>query len=385
MRSRPWPPPCAPGSSPEMPIPHGPVPSRPRRARVWVTAHGPVPSRPRRARVWVTAHGPVPPRPRRARVWVTARGPVPPRPRRARVWVTAALLALVLAGCGVRLDSAPPTAPSPDPQEQVRQQAARSAADLYAAAQAARDTTEDDAVRDALLAVEQAASAHHHALGGVWEPWPGSGPEATTYPGADPAAPTPTPTATAQDVLGLLESTASDAQSASLEQVGLEDGGVAVLLGSIAISANYLAADLAGALGGEASQLPAAPLPAPAPGSIDADTSRLVDGARYAFEVVAARSSGAQRDAASERAGQLAAVGDAVQPEEDTRQVAYDISGTTSDRDLAGLAELDVVGAYLTVLDGDPGDPAAVLAAATYAAGQARSWDVTLPALPGLS
>ena len=101
--------------------------------------------------------------------------------------------------------------------------------------------------------------------------------------------------------------------------------------------------------------------------------------------MVAARSSGAQRDAASERAGQLAAVGDAVLPEEDTRQVAYDISGTTSDRDLAGLAELDVVGAYLTVLDGEPGDPAAVLAAATYAAGQARSWDVTLPALAGLS
>ena len=301
------------------------------------------------------------------------------------MWVGAALLAAVLAGCGVRLDGPAPTAPEPDSQEQIRQQAARAAADIYAAAQSARDAAEEDDVRDVLLAVEQAATAHHHALGGVWEPWPGAGPEAATYPGEDLPPPSPAPAATPRDVLKLLGSAASGAHTAALDQVGLQEGGSAVLLGSIAISTSYLAADLADSLGTSASSLPAEPLPPPAPGSVDPDTSRAVDGARYALEVVAARSSGPQRDGAAGRAGELAAVADAVRPENDIRQVAYDITGTTTDGDLAGLAELDVVGAYLALFDGEAGDPAAVLAAATHAAGQARSWDVTLPALPGLS
>src|SRR5699024_9408907 len=131
----------------------------------------------------------------------------------------------------------------------------------------------------------------------------------------------------------------------------------------------------AAALGVEGHTLPAEPLPAPEPGTVDPETSRTVDAARYAFEVIAARSSGEQRAAASQRAGHLADVADAVDPEQDAREVAYDITGSAEAQALATAAELDVLRAYVTLLSVDGGDREAVLAAAVHAAGQVRAWD----------
>ncbi|WP_152192891.1 ferritin family protein [Georgenia satyanarayanai] len=298
-----------------------------------------------------------------------------------RALAAALLAALTLTGCGLRLETPPPEVPTADAVEQARQDAAVVAAQLRAAAGAA--TTGGEA-GEVLAAVRAAAAEHHAALGGVWEPWPGAGPEATAYPDG-PATPAPTPAATPEQVLDLLEEGAAAARADALDH----DGELGRLLAAVAISRTWLAVDLARALSVEAERLPAAPQPAPAPGTIDPQTSRAVDAARYAFEVVAARSSGAQREAAVTRAEQLGLVAGAVAPEEDEREVAYDvgdIAGTaTPERALAGAAELDVVAAYVALLGTAAEDRETVLDAATYAAGQARSWDTALPALPGLS
>ncbi|WP_324653065.1 hypothetical protein [Georgenia sp. H159] len=299
-----------------------------------------------------------------------------------RALAAALLAAVALTGCGVRLDTPPPEVPVADATEQARQDAARAAADLHGAAQAARATlTGDEALSAVLTAVETTSTEHHAALGGVWEPWPGSGPEAT-HPAPQTA---PAPTAEAVDaspaaVLALLEESAAAAREGALAH----GGDLGRLLAAVAISRTYQAADLARALSVPAETLPAAPLPAPEPGTVPADTSRALDAARYALEVVAARSSGGQRAAAVARAEHLSEVAGGVDPEADRRDVAYDITGAEG-RSLAAAAELDVVRAYVAALAEEDADREAVLAAATHAAGQARTWDGTLPPLPGLS
>lgn len=302
-------------------------------------------------------------------------------PRRA---LGAALLAaLTLTGCGLRLETPPPEVPTADAVEQARQDAALVAAQLHdvAGAAAAAADVELGAV---LTAVQAASTAHHEALGGVWEPWSGAGPEATAYPDA-PTTPSPTPAATPQEVLDLLEQGAAAARADALDH----DGELGRLLAAVAISRTWLAVDLGRALSVEPERLPATPQPPPEPGAVDPQTSRALDAARYAFEVVAARSSGPQRESAVTRAEQLALVAGAVDPAEDEREVAYDVTGTADagapERALAGAAELDVVGAYVALLGTAAEDRETLLDAATYAAGQARSWDTALPALPGLS
>lgn len=306
---------------------------------------------------------------------------------RLRTAGAALLVGLALAGCGVRIETPPPAVPVADAAEQARQDAARTAEQLRAAAAAAGVSADAD-LTPVLTAVEAASAEHRTALGGVWAPWPGAGPDATAYPGPD-ATPSPTPTgedATPADVLGLLEEAALAAHDAAVAH----DGDLARLLGAVAISRTYLAQDLAAALGEEASGLPAAPLAAPGPGELDPDTSVALDAARYALEVVAARTTGAERTRAVERADHLEEVASAVAPEDDRREVAYDITaaaqGTaTSEHALAATAELDVVRAYIALLAADGARRADVLAAAVDAAAAARSWSATLPALPGLS
>ena len=315
--------------------------------------------------------------------------PVAHHGRARAVRLAAAVLAAVsLAGCGVRLDTPPPEVPVADATEEARQGAARESAQLHALAVAARAATDDAATGEVLIAVESAAAEHHAALGGVWEPWPGAGPEATAYPGESPS-PSETPDAgeaTPQAVLDLLEESAAAARQSALEQ----SGELGALFAAVAISRDRLAADLAEALGTSVQALTAEPLPLPAPGSLDPETSRTLDAARYALEVVAARSSGDQRTAAAERAAYLAEVAGAVAPEEDIRDVAYDLSvaadSETPERDLAAAAEHDVVRAYVTLLTADDGvDREAVFAAALHAAREVRSWGGALPELPGLS
>ncbi|MEE6272700.1 hypothetical protein V2J56_04975 [Georgenia sp. MJ206] len=345
-----------------------------------------------------------------------------PRPRAARTAAragTGVLILTLLAGCGVRLETPPPTIPSPPAAEVLRQDVALEARDLTArSASALSAGGTSDAVADALTDVEEAATAHLAALDGVWEPWPGSGPDATAPPTAAPGAGSPGPggapgaaaggagataagAATPADVLALLVAGARTAHDAARGP-----GETAPLLAAVAISRTYAAVDLAAALGTEADVPLGTPLPDPGGAgaqagagadadlpAVGAETVHALDAGRYAFEVVAARTSGRERDAALARAAHLAgvvrAVGDGAEP------VAYDVTGPlgsplagqTPERSLAAVAELDLVTAWVGELASvtDLAQRAAVLDAAHHAAGQARSWGATLPALPGLA
>lgn len=304
------------------------------------------------------------------------------RGRPVRALVAAVVAAATLTGCGVRLDTPSPELPVADAVELARQDAASAAAELRAAAGAARASLgPGEEVGEVLTTVENAAAEHLDALGGMWEPWPGAGPEATAYPDEQTTSPPADTDASPADVLALLEESAAAAHAGAVAHAGE----LGPILASVAISRTFLAGDLAAALTTEARTLPAEPLPPPEPGTVSPDTSRALDAARYALEVVAARSSGDERSAAAERADDLAEIAAAVAPEEDRRDVAYDITAADDDRALAAAAELDVVRAHVASLAEADEDRDAVLAAATHAAGQARSWDGTLPALPGLS
>ena len=303
--------------------------------------------------------------------------------RRPRTALAAALVAATLAGCGVRLETPPPSVPVADAAETARQEAALAAAELGTQATAAAATTQDPAVAAALTAVATACGQHDAALGGVWEPWPGAGPGATEPPEPSPTAATTAPAPTPQEVLADLAAAADSAQAGAIAQTGE----LGELLASVAVSRTYLAADLAAALGTEVTTLPAEPLPVPEPGTLDPGTSRELDAARYALVVAAARAAGAQRAAAAERADHLAAVAGAVAPEDDRREAAYDLTGVDAEDPaaLAAAAELDVLRVYVTLLASAPEGRAELLAAAVDAAGEARSWGAVLPALPGLS
>ena len=303
--------------------------------------------------------------------------------RRPRTALAAALVAATLAGCGVRLETPPPSVPVADAAETARQEAALAAAELGTQATAAAATTQDPAVAAALTAVATACDQHDAALGGVWEPWPGAGPGATEPPEPSPTAATTAPAPTPQEVLADLAAAADSAQAGAIAQTGE----LGELLASVAVSRTYLAADLAAALGTEVTTLPAEPLPVPEPGTLDPGTSRELDAARYALVVAAARAAGAQRAAAAERADHLAAVAGAVAPEDDRREAAYDLTGVDAEDPaaLAAAAELDVLRVYVTLLASAPEGRAELLAAAVDAAGEARSWGAVLPALPGLS
>ncbi|MEE6280308.1 hypothetical protein [Georgenia sp. MJ170] len=306
--------------------------------------------------------------------------------RTARV-VVALVTLLLLAGCSLRWDTPPPEVQAPDAAEVARQAAATQSATL--AGLAVPDG--DDAAAAVLADVAVDAEAHLAALGGVWEPWPGAGPGATAYPTAPPA-PSAAPPLTAEQAL----TTLVDGAGSAGEAAAAAPGELGRLLAAVSVSRTFAAADLAAALGVAPPPSAGAPLPAPAAG-LDAPTVQALDAARYAFEVVAAQSSGGARETAVERATELGALAASEVPGEDLREVAYDVStvlaaapeGTTPQRHLAAQAELDVMTAFLARLasaDAAPlPDAAALVAAATHAAGQARSWDAELPALPGLT
>src|SRR5690606_23027360 len=80
--------------------------------------------------------------------------------------VLVAVLALALAGCGVRLETPPPAEPSPDAVEQVRARTVDDAAGLADAAARLVGTAPDDAPRVVVQDVETFSRRHVGELGG---------------------------------------------------------------------------------------------------------------------------------------------------------------------------------------------------------------------------
>lgn len=345
-----------------------------------------------------------------------------PRPRHRRTAVLAAVCAasFALTGCGLRLETPPPTEPSPDATEQVRADTVDDALDLAQIA-AAMSSGADAEVLAALTLVQNSGATHAEQLGGVYD-------SGLPQPTDSPTTAAPAAADTTDDLLALLGSTSADARADALTAT---DPQTARLLASIAASRAQQATQLARALGVDAPSFESAAAETTeteAAGSADGsgsgdgsataaptDTGSTLnattlaaliaaeDQAGFGYEVAAARLSDDARTAAlnaarthrarAEEWAQSAGVSGTGQ---DPRRVSYDLGPTPGDAEAvrtfcAGL-ERQLTDVYAdAILDSDaataddPGTERAVLVdRLRTAALDLMRWGGTATALPGM-
>ncbi|TGJ96659.1 hypothetical protein DLJ96_00735, partial [Actinotalea fermentans ATCC 43279 = JCM 9966 = DSM 3133] len=150
------------------------------------------------------------------------------------VAIVTSLALLVVAGCGLRLETPPPTEPVPDAQETLRRVAVEGAllvGDLADAAAATPSGLEQGAL-DALTSTSTQADEHVTQLGGVYDsglPEPDQDGDAPTSGATD--EPTGPASATPAEVVEALATSAVALRGAADET---EDGPFARLVTSIA-------------------------------------------------------------------------------------------------------------------------------------------------------
>jgi hypothetical protein len=216
--------------------------------------------------------------------------------------VGATAVVLLLAGCGLRLETPEPDPLVPDDLEILRADTAADAADLRDRATEAGPGAPPE-VAAVLRRVAEASDAHHEAFGGTYVPFPGVTP---------PPSPTPTvtvttappPPATPDDVLSDLVEGAAEARA---DAEAVADGPMARLLAAVSVNRSLLADALATALGTVAGPTVTFVVPETVPdGLATQEVAVLVqseDATGLAWEVTAARSvDAAQRDLAAARA-----------------------------------------------------------------------------------
>lgn len=345
-----------------------------------------------------------------------------PRPRHRRTAVLAAVCAaaFALTGCGLRLETPPPTEPSPDATEQVRADTVDDALELAEIAAAlSRDASPD--VLTALTLVQESGATHAEQLGGVYD-------SGLPQPTDSPTTEAPAAVDTAEGLMTLLGSTSADARSDALTA---DDPQTARLLAVIAASRAQQATQLARALGVDAPSFDTV-----ATESADTDAAGAADGsgsgdgsataaptdtgstlntttltaliaaedqAGFGYEVAAARLSDDARSAAlnaarshraqAEQWAQTAGVSGTGQ---DPRRVSYDLGATPGDAEAvrtfcAGLERqlTDVYADAILASDAatadDPGTERAVLVdRLRTAALDLMRWGGTATALPGM-
>ncbi len=326
--------------------------------------------------------------------------------------VLALVAALVLSGCGLRLETDPPGEPVPDTTEAARRLAVDDALALSAAATAAAPGAPEP-VATALTRIADFSTQHVAALGGVYD----SGLDAPA--GTDPAD-TSTAGATAAqpvapaDVLVLLAASAGDA---TRDADVVPGGPLARLLASVATARAQSLAELAVALGVEVPQI--APSPAEtaptastataastdAPGTdptggLDAATlAGLVtaeDQVGYGLEVVAAQLSGAERatavaaaarhrDAAQAWAMAAGLAGTAADPRRTSYAVPTGVVDPTVATTLARTLHTTLADTYAAAVAQAPaGRRTPLVTALRSAVLDAQLWGATAVAFPGL-
>ncbi len=337
-------------------------------------------------------------------------------PGRGVVAVVLALVAaLVLSGCGLRLETDPPREPVPDTTEAARRPAVDDALALSAAATSAAPGAPEPVVT-ALTRIADFSTQHVAALGGVYD----SGLDVPA--GTDPAdlADTSTAGATATqpvapaDVLVLLATSAGDA---TRDADAVPGGPLARLLASIATARAQSLAELAVALGVEVPQIvptptetaptaaaaPTAPTDAPTvdpAGGLDADTlAGLViaeDQVGYGLEVVAAQLSGAERatavaaaarhrDAAQTWAAAAGLAGTATDPRRTSYALPTGVVDPAVATTLARTLHTTLADTYAAAVAQAPAGRRTPLVTALRAAVlDAQLWGATAVAFPGL-
>ncbi|WP_435735597.1 DUF4439 domain-containing protein [Cellulosimicrobium sp. PMB13] len=364
---------------------------------------------------------------------VAPRSPRPVAPDRRRLPVLAALAlvaSLLVAGCGVRLETPEPTEPSPDVHEVVRRTAVDDALAVEELAASVAPTVTDPTALAALDEARRFAEQHVQALGGVYDsglPEPTAtddgdppGPvEVTTSPavgdpgdgaaGADDAGsaedgggadtdegtPDAVATPTTDDVVTALVGAAQRTRaSADLT----DDPELARLLASVATSEHVSARRLAAATGSAAAadlDVAVAPVEDAPSGVGAADLATLVaaeDAAGYALEVRGAQVDGEVRTTAVARAAQhraraqawaLAAGTDGT--DQDPRRTAYALPDGEDVTTLARRLETELTASYAslvaTAAPESRGDALALLTDSWLAA---LSWGASPVAFPGM-
>ena len=277
-------------------------------------------------------------------------------------WATTSVVCLtvLLAGCGVRLETPDPAPLLPDAVEVVRQDAAEYAmAIAEVAARVAALAQTSDEVGAVLDLVADACESHLAALGGVYEAFPTATATATatasTSTPSDDAAASVAEGGSLERVVALLR-VGGDRAFAAADRV--PDGPMARLLASVGTSRLLLADALATAAGDAVEPAAAPVVPERVPDGVTvADLLVLIqseDAAGLAWEVAAARSAEPDRGSAAvratahrDRAQAWAEAADVAGSGTDPRRTSYDLPDALSDPSAlpaqmhASLAEIE--------------------------------------------
>lgn len=277
--------------------------------------------------------------------------------RTGSMTVVAALLVLVLSGCGIRVETPPPSEPVPDALEIARRAAA---ADVIAivdvASGAVESLTQDDPAHVIIDEILTASTVHLAQLGGEYDSGldsdPAPDPSSDGSDGPDPGL---------EAVVDRL------AQAYSRTRGALEstpDPGLARLMASIATFQLTSARSLAASAELE---LPTVVVPGtpdmprvPPTGISSSDLTPLIlseDAAGYAYEVLAARLLDAPRVAALARASvhrsrsdAAAAAAQVARTNQDPRRVAYELPEDPTDEAFVRSLELNLADSYASLI-----------------------------------
>lgn len=344
-------------------------------------------------------------------------GPTSRTRRRSGLTALALTCAIILSGCGVRLETPPPTEPVPDAAEVVRRTAVADALLVAEQAEAAAGTdgVGGDVVTE-LQEISTAVTEQAEQLGGEYD----SGLDDIV---ADPSASSPSATApehTPGTVLTSLVDAATRTRAAA-NQVQL--GPLARLLASVSAAQTRYARDLASLTGAQGPELPPTTIPEPVEPSAEPtggessatpasasvqdapvvptglsaeDLSALVlseDTAGYALEVRAAQADGDVRTRAADRARvhraraqAWALVAGIDGTDQDPRRVAYALPGAdTATQDLARDLENDLAQNYASLAGlAEPGTRTVLVSLLTDATLAAAQWGAGAAPFPGL-
>lgn len=341
-------------------------------------------------------------------------GPRASARHRSGLIVLALTCAIILSGCGVRLDTPPPNEPVPDAAEVVRRTAVADAllvADQADAA-AAGDGVRADVVVE-LGRISDAATEQAQQLGGEYDS--GLGDIVGERSEASPSVSVPehTPRAVVTSLVDAAARTRAAADQAQLGPLGR-------LLASISAAQTRYAVDLARLTGADAPQLPptripepgaertesdevpaapaaAAVRPAVVPAGLSAENLNALvlaeDSTGYVLEVRAAQADGEVRTQAQEdarlhraRAQAWASVAEIDGTDQDPRRVAYAVPGPeVPTPDLARDLEDDLGQNYASLVGlAEPGTRAVLVALLTDTTLAGARWDAPAVPFPGL-
>ncbi|MFF2623315.1 DUF4439 domain-containing protein [Oerskovia jenensis] len=314
--------------------------------------------------------------------------------------IVTSLALLAVAGCGLRLETPPPTEPVPDAQEALRRVAVDGALLVGDLADAAGATTSglDPAALDALASTSTSADEHVTELGGVYD----SGLPVPDEDADDPASgatdePTAPATANPAEVVEALAASAVALRDAADQT---EDGPFARLVASIAASQDASARQVAATTGTSLPDSLPTPtgllVPEAAPSGLSAtDLSTIIeaeDAAGYAYEVRAALADGELREAALGRAvlhraraeAWAQAAGTAGGPQ-DPRRVAYTVPSDVPTPELAARLESSLAQSYAALVgEAGTGTRLPLVDLVIEANIAAIGWGAPVSAFPGL-